>query len=64
MAGGSDLPSRFITAMSVPTEKESTRMTIIVKNPRGWVVHLRIDRRIVVPLVTLGLAILYKGVPL
>lgn len=39
-------------------------MVIIVKNPRGWVVHLRIDRRIVVPLVTLGLAMLYKGLPL
>lgn len=39
-------------------------MTIILKNSRGGVVHLRIDRRVVVPLVTLGLAILYKGLPL
>lgn len=39
-------------------------MTIIVKNPRGWVVHLRVDRRIVVPLITLALTLLYKGLPL
>jgi hypothetical protein len=64
VAGGVGAPSRLITSISVPTEKESTPMTIIVKNSRGWVVHLRIDRRIVVPLVTLGLAMLYKGLPL
>lgn len=38
-------------------------MTIIVKNQRGSIV-LRIDRRVVVSLVTLGLAMLYRGLPL
>ncbi len=38
-------------------------MVIIVKNQRGSIV-LRIDRRVVVSLVILGLAMLYSGVPL
>lgn len=63
MAGDSHLPSRLITTINVPTEKESTYMVIIVKNQRGSIV-LRIDRRVVVSLVTLGLAMLYSGVPL
>jgi len=35
-------------------------MVIIVKNHRGSIV-LRIDRRVVISLVTLGLAMLYRG---
>lgn len=38
-------------------------MTIILKNGRASLL-LRIDRRIVVPLITLALAMLYKGLPL
>lgn len=38
-------------------------MTIILKNQRGSIV-LRIDRRIVVPVITFALAMLYKGLPL
>lgn len=37
-------------------------MTIIVKNRNGSII-LRIDRRIVVPLVTLALALVYQGIP-
>lgn len=38
-------------------------MTIIVKNRNGSIVF-RIDQRIIAPLITLGLALVYKGLPL
>lgn len=39
-------------------------MTIIVKNRRGWVIHLRIEHRMLVPLATLILGMLYNGLPI
>ena len=38
-------------------------MTIIVKNRNGSIVF-RIDQRIIMPLITLGLAFFCKGIPL